>query len=1257
MKKERMFPAILVLLPALTALAGSTSDPLELRLAGGTFRPLATVQPEPGWYRAEPIDTSLRGERYLVAITNTSLGSEERRRLEDLGAEILDYVPVHGYRLRLAPAAESAIRRLPFVSWLGPLPAHLKITPQLAARASNPAGSTTVLVILAAGEPASRAQSVLAGLKAVASPSGRDGAWRIRAIVPADRLAAVLSRLAALPEVEAVEPVRTFRPLNQDAVWVHQSFVGPSPQETPVFDRGIFGCGEVVALADTGQDYDLCYFRDTVQGAPPISSCSFAPCPAANPAPSRRKDILYYNWSGTPTGDDDTCPALITGASGHGTHTSGSIAGDNVPYADCAGFTSPNRNGGDGQAPGAKLVVQEMGDGLEYLNDLGGTMWNLADVAYRNGARIHSNSWGGSCADLLGNCLPGCTMPYDSYARDADLAMWTYPDLLVVAASGNAGLYCPAPISIGTPAIAKSPLTVGSVGHGSSASTPSWFSSPGPVFDGRLEPEVAAQGEATVSAASDANPLSNNCETCALDGSSMSAPTVAGFAALVREYYSAGYYASGSRDPGRGFTPSAALVKATLIDGAVALGAQAPGPDFVSGYGRVLLDSTLAFAGSPFQLRVDDHREGIGTGSVVNHAYDVNGGTPFRVTLAWTDYPAALGAATARVNELKLEVVDPAGTVWFQTLDAATGLPVQTSNLADLHDSLNVEERLVFDDPIAGRWVVRVKGEEVPWGPQPFALVVRGSLADCPAPVAPAVPTLSTPADHQVLVSWGAVPGAAAYDVYRSYGPCPAGPWVPVATGVGGTSFLDTAVSGGATYSYVVSAASDAGGACESARSPCASVVPTGDCILAPGFRGISEAASAGVAGCSVVLAWDPATPYCGKDVRYNVYRGSSAAFVADPASRIARCVVGTTFTDSVDLAYGATSYYVVRAEDGTTGHGGPCRGGNEDANALVAAAAPDGPDVLSTWADDAGDSGTAKFLATPPWIDASSGGNLGPKVYTVTSSEGLCADLTSPTLTLADPGQGPQVAFSTRHNLEYDPTGEIFGTEGSLGQVEIATGPAFTNWTRVLLTPDYPAMVEFPFNDCPTTQAAVKYFTGEQATFLSHTGSLVNWAGGQVRIRFHVSGDYLYPGGGWWIDDVTVTKAMIPGSCATGAAGPPPIPDGSIVPGMPLRVSKAGSSVSVTWDASQCPASAVNLYRGTIGNFTTFIAGDCDLPPTGSATLALPDNVWFLVAATDGVSADGSWARTNSGGERSYAGASVACPFITQHITNNGCP
>jgi hypothetical protein len=736
----------------------------------------------------------------------------------------------------------------------------------------------------------------------------------------------------------------------------------------------------------------------------------------------------------------------------------------------------------------------------------------------------------------------------------------------------------------------------------------------------------------------------------------MSAPTIAGLAALVREYYTAGFYSTGSRTPAQGLTPSGALIKATLIDSAFALGASAPAPNFDSGYGRVQLDSTLAFSGDPFALRAVDDRVGLFTGGMVMRAYDVAAGEPFRATLAWTDYPADLNATVARVNELKLEVIDPNGNVWFQTLDG-NGLPAQTQLPGDPHDLVNVEERLVFQTPTPGRWIVRVSAVDVAWGPQPFALVVRGALTDCPAPAAPTSLTFGTPNDQQVLVSWGTVPGAAAYNVYRSLGACGAGPLSAVAMGETGTTVLDTTVSGGTTYSYYVVATSDAEAYCESPPA-CDSVVPTGDCVVAPDFRGVTAAASDGGSTCSVTLEWDSATPYCGSQVRYNIYRDTTPGFSPSGANRIATCVSGTSYADTDSLVYGTGYHYVVRAEDTTTGHGGPCGGGSEEANVVDLPAVPDGPLAFGTWSDDAGDTSEYEFVLQSTWAVAANEGVGGSQSYLGSSTAAVCSDLVSPTLTLDGPGQSPTLTFTTKYEFEYD-DGTVFALQGSLGQVEIAIGPDFTTWDRVELDGGYPTPTTATLNNCVTTQTAyVNYFTDRLLSYQIFSASLVQWAGLDVKLRFHIAGDLWWPTGQWWVDDIQVTQALVPGVCTTGTAGGglPPIPDGASATGAPLMAAKNGSNVDLSWDDTSCPTVAVNVYVGDMGDFSTFTSGHCSLPQTGAATLAIPNDSWFLATATDGASADGSWSRDPVGGELIYGGASTVCPAITQHLPGS-CP
>jgi hypothetical protein len=114
------------------------------------------------------------------------------------------------------------------------------------------------------------------------------------------------------------------------------------------------------------------------------------------------------------------------------------------------------------------------------------------------------------------------------------------------------------------------------------------------------------------------------------------------------------------------------------------------------------------------------------------------------------------------------------------------------------------------------------------------------------------------------------------------------------------------------------------GGACTGAN-PCtvtmsADLAVTADfrgpCLAPPSFGGVTSATEGGAGPCSVELDWTPATPVCGADVLYSVYRSDSSGFSPDGSTRIASGVTGTSYTDSAGLGDGATYYYVVRASD-----------------------------------------------------------------------------------------------------------------------------------------------------------------------------------------------------------------------------------------------------------------------------------------------------------------------------------------------------
>lgn len=78
----------------------------------------------------------------------------------------------------------------------------------------------------------------------------------------------------------------------------------------------------------------------------------------------------------------------------------------------------------------------------------------------------------------------------------------------------------------------------------------------------------------------------------------MATPVVAGSAALLRQYFTDGFWPSGAANPADAFVPSAALLRAVLIGGAVAIGgveANAnglpvdPPPSSRQGFGRIHL--------------------------------------------------------------------------------------------------------------------------------------------------------------------------------------------------------------------------------------------------------------------------------------------------------------------------------------------------------------------------------------------------------------------------------------------------------------------------------------------------------------------------------------------------------------------------------------------------------------------------------------------------------------------------------------------
>ena len=145
----------------------------------------------------------------------------------------------------------------------------------------------------------------------------------------------------------------------------------------------------------------------------------------------------------------------------------------------------------------------------------------------------------------------------------------------------------------------------------------------------------------------------------------MATPTIAAAGALVRQYFEEGLYPSGVRQTADVVHPSGALVKAVLLNSAVDMTGIPGYPSAREGWGRVLLENALQFENDRRKLLVlGDVRNaaGLGRGISDHLTFRVTGSEePLKLTLAFTDAPGALMAASVAVNDIDLELISPAG--------------------------------------------------------------------------------------------------------------------------------------------------------------------------------------------------------------------------------------------------------------------------------------------------------------------------------------------------------------------------------------------------------------------------------------------------------------------------------------------------------------------------------------------------------------------------------------------------------------------
>ena len=612
---------------------------------------------------------------YLVQFDGP-IYSHERRALEQSGVGIEGYLPNYTYIVRMDQATRARVETLPGVSWVGNYEPGYKLCPEIDLEASIPEKLVVTLYAGIDGEAIREAVETLGG--ELLEWQATDFQTFVHIMLAPQKLPLLVHE----PRIKWVEPYHQPYVMNGQAQWVIQTW---EEENRRIWDEGITGEGQILATLDSGIRTTHNFFRD-----PSVPITDFGDYP------NHRKIIAYqkpaYDPDGVITFGDEI---------GHGTHTAGSVLGNDQPV----GGSSVNI----GMAPDARIYFLDGGGGGGGIIHAVSLEYSFS-IAYNGnsagGARIISNSWGSQT-----------TRAYDKSCVESDQTMWNRPDYLVMFSAGNN----PPSTYTGSPANAKNVIAVGGCMNGTAANFYWSGSSQGPTNDGRIRPDIVAPGKDVTSAWR----TSDDAEV-ATSGTSMAAPTAAGNAGLIRQYFTDGWYPSGSPSSQSGFNPSAALLKAMMINSVET--------DFPSiedrvpskrvGWGRPKLDNVLYFPGDDRKLAVVDFDEGLETGYQFLGKVNVAGsGEPIRITLNWTDYPGELYASPALVNDFNLEVVSPSGKV-YRGNNFSDNVSVEGGDF----DTKNPVENVFVNSPETGEWEIRVHANNVPAGPQPFALVVTGEL-------------------------------------------------------------------------------------------------------------------------------------------------------------------------------------------------------------------------------------------------------------------------------------------------------------------------------------------------------------------------------------------------------------------------------------------------------------------------------------------------------------------------------------------------
>ncbi|HKM92608.1 MAG TPA: S8 family serine peptidase, partial [Prolixibacteraceae bacterium] len=393
--------------------------------------------------------------------------------------------------------------------------------------------------------------------------------------------------------------------------------------------------------------------------------------------------------------------------------------------------------------------IQAQAKGMAYEALLRSFDWNndISEMATEasNGALISNHSYGlvRGWSDGIWHGDPEISTEedylfgfYDYWTSQFDNVAYNAPYYLICKAAGNDradsgdGYPSDGPYDcIEQYAVAKNILTVGAVNDiPLGYSQPSdvvmtTFSSWGPADDGRIKPDIVANGYGLYSASN-----SGNTKYATKWGTSMATPSVTGSLALLQQHY---YNLKGNY-------MRASTLKALAIHTADEAGDNL-GPDYKFGWGLLNTASAVQMISEDLSTDVISEHT-LANGGNFTREVTAKGSEPLKATIVWTDLPGIPVEASLDpldpmlVNDLDLKITANLSTYYPWKLDRLNPENAATNNSKNNVDNVEV---VFLENPLAGGvYTIRVDHDgALANGSQSFSLIVSGIQSNA-APIA-----------------------------------------------------------------------------------------------------------------------------------------------------------------------------------------------------------------------------------------------------------------------------------------------------------------------------------------------------------------------------------------------------------------------------------------------------------------------------------------------------------------------------------------